>query len=394
MIPSDLATRLRAFVESQVQPLAAITPASDELPQFETGQRFSAQIQNPLPDGTFRALVAGRTLTLALPDTAKSGDVLELVVTGRNGETVAAGYADDTAAPAAAAQVKPSLSQAGRLISQLLTGRFAQEGPAPLKEGQPLLASAPASGTQLAVSLQQAVRQSGLFFESHQAQWLSGSLPLTALLAEPQGSLTRPQAAPPAAPSLPPSQTEAESQAQAARAGVTPLHDETLLGAKTSASPQRVEQQSAALAAAIERTIPPAERDSLRIPERLMPLVHQQLEALASHQITWQGQVWPGQQMQWTVFDPRDESAGRGGDDEAQPWTSTLRLTLPRLGGIAAHLLLTPSGLTLRLEVDDAASAARLNQEKEALADALAGAGIPLTAVSITRGDIHGRSAA
>lgn len=381
MIPSDLATRLRAFMESTVLPLAATNPVADELPRYETGQRFTAQIQNPLPDGTFRALVAGKTLTLALPDSAKSGDVLELVVTGHEGDTVTARHAEGENAPAAA-QGRPTLSQAGRLISQLLTGRFAQAEPVPLRGGEPLLPAPPANGAQIAPQLQQAVRQSGLFFEAHQARWLAGEMPLESLLAEPQAKFAQPQA----------EGTQAETQAPQ-RMPVPPARAElpermAMLGESASPnppapSPQRVEQQSAALAAAIERTTPPNERDNLRIPEKLMPMVFQQLETLASHQIAWQGQVWPGQQMQWTVFDPERDASQPGAEDGDTPWSSTVKLSLPRLGGVAAHLVLGRNGLALRLEAEEGAATQRLVAAQQELADALAGAGITVAGLNI-----------
>lgn len=394
MIPSDLATRLRAFIESQVNPLAALKPVADELPRYEQGQRFTALIQNPLPDGTFRAIVAGRTLTLALPDTAKSGDVLELVVTGREGSTVAARYADDADIQPATPQARPALSQAGQLISQLLTGRFSQADAVPLRGGEPVLATPPHDAAEVAPQLQQAVKQSGLFFESHQAKWLAGSLPLEQLLAEPQMKLMRALTQPGSKHAeQAPDQTEAPPMRADANTPTTRTPASTTSApTPTPQSPQRTEQQAAALAAAIERTIPPPERESLRIPERLMPLVHQQLETLATHQAQWQGQIWPGQQMQWTVFDPEQHAQG-GLDEEVAPWSSSIRLTLPSLGGVNAHLVLSPQGLALRVEADEAATTARLLADRQSLADALNAAGIALTSMTIhSGGETHGRT--
>lgn len=68
MIPADLATRLRVLIDSEVKALVPIQEAPTDLPDLETGQRFSARIDSPLPDGRFRALVAGRTVTLAMSD--------------------------------------------------------------------------------------------------------------------------------------------------------------------------------------------------------------------------------------------------------------------------------------------------------------------------------------
>ncbi|MBZ0131676.1 MAG: flagellar hook-length control protein FliK, partial [Rhodocyclaceae bacterium] len=83
MIPSDLAARLRVLTESIVNPVSPIRGVNADLPELPVGQRFTARIESALPDGTFRALVAGRSLTLALPQQAKAGDTLDLVVTAR-----------------------------------------------------------------------------------------------------------------------------------------------------------------------------------------------------------------------------------------------------------------------------------------------------------------------
>ena len=121
MIPADLAVRLRTLIDASVQPLSVAHPISSDLPRFETGTRFTAQIQNPLPDGSFRALVEGKTMTLALPDSAKSGDVMELIVTEQRGNTIHARQTNTPSLPTmnSGDVPKPILSQTGQLISQL-----------------------------------------------------------------------------------------------------------------------------------------------------------------------------------------------------------------------------------------------------------------------------------
>ena len=49
---------------------------------------------------------------------------------------------------------------------------------------------------------------------------------------------------------------------------------------------------------------------SQTIAPQLQGLVQQQLEALATQSFSWQGQIWPGQDMQWEI----DENAGRRSD--------------------------------------------------------------------------------
>jgi hypothetical protein len=94
-------------------------------------------------------------------------------------------------APRAEPDAPPALSQIGRLIGTLLAGQPAA-GTTPLAAGQPLLANPPQSADPLALALREAVSHSGLFYESHLAQWLSGDLSRAALRQEPQASVEAP----------------------------------------------------------------------------------------------------------------------------------------------------------------------------------------------------------
>lgn len=87
MIPADLASRLRLLNEASffnteppVPGLQRAREIQSQLPDLVPGQRFFATLQRTLPDGTFRAVVAGQQMTLALNTAAQSGDTLELEV--------------------------------------------------------------------------------------------------------------------------------------------------------------------------------------------------------------------------------------------------------------------------------------------------------------------------
>jgi hypothetical protein len=122
---------------------------------------------------------------------------------------------------------------------------------------------------------------------------------------------------------------------------------------------------------------------STSLPERILPVVHQQLDALATHQYVWQGQAWPGQPIEWIIEDPEGERDG-GEDNEAAPeWNTTLRLTLPRLGGVEAQLHLTAAGIALRMRAEDPYTIAALNRHGAELASALEAANLPLTGLLV-----------
>ena len=198
MIPSDLATSVRLLTQSGVvdhqtgvEGASNVRELQARLPQLLPGQQFSAIIQRAFSDGTFQAIVAGRNLTLALSQSAQPGDVLSLVATEVKGNTVLARPADVVADAQVSGQA--NLSSAGKLISTLLTGQNAS-GATQLAGGSPLVSSPPADAgaarQMLAPALQQALTQSGLFYESHQQKWLSGKVQIADMLMEPQGKLS------------------------------------------------------------------------------------------------------------------------------------------------------------------------------------------------------------
>ncbi|GAB2883830.1 hypothetical protein GCM10027046_10410 [Uliginosibacterium flavum] len=391
MIPSDLAVRLRSLIDASVQPMSVAHAISSDLPRFETGSRFTAQIQNPLPDGSFRAVVEGKTMTLALPDSAKSGDVLELIVTEQRGSTIHARQTNTLPLPAmnAGEVPKPVLSQTGQLISQLLTGRFGEPEPVPLAKGATLLPAPPQTAAELVPLLKQAVSSSGLFYESHLRQWVEGKLPLATLQQEPQAQ--QPPLPDPAAPPLS-SRTALESSGRAPLdANGKPLSKLSVESeaAKVMLTPASSADDAAepaqARAVHLEAFAEQAGKSSAAkaVAEPLMPIVQQQLEALASHQMTWQGQVWPGMQMQWDVSDP-DHQRTSGDEELPQIWRSTLRLQLPRLGDVQAQLVFGPQGLSVQIDTDNGVSAQRMRVAQAQLQSSLEAAGVPIIQLQVS----------
>lgn len=369
MIPGDLAARLRMLTEASffsgepnVTPLARIKGISEHLPDFTPGQRLVATLQSPQNDNTFLARVDGREVTLALPPSVKAGDTLELIVTQVTPRGVIASLAPPTNANPTSDLSRPALSQTGRFISFLLTGQPAAQT-AMLNGGEPLLPSPPQTGgsaAQLATRLGDAVTQSGLFYEAHQARWLAGEIDTATLQREPQGrfpATTQPTT--PAAISAPPSATPSA----------------------TTSAPPIPPPAAEASAATTTRT---DSGQAAPIPERLLPLVHQQLDGIATQQLVWHGQVWPGQMMEWEIEDPGQEHHEAGSDTEPY-WNTTLRLSLPGLGGVEARLHLTPAGIAVRLIADRDDTRAALAAGEGRLADALAAANVPLTGLVAER---------
>lgn len=373
MIPADVASRLRLVLPDQPAPPQAATPVqklADVLGDLVPGQRLMAEIQALLPNGTYRAVVAQRDITLALPFAAKPGDSLELEVVDSDGKLTLAVVANRGGAqPPASESVATSLSQTGRLIGDLLGDIDAQgkrAAPAPLNGNQPLVAAFPDNPEELVPLLKEALTRSGMFYESHQARWADGKLPTEALLQEPQGKLSpaaiqaHGQAAEEASATAPKAADGRPLQPPASPPASTPAPDSATLGRNPAATV---------------------------IPPDLTPLVQQQLDALATQNFVWQGQVWPGQTMEWAI----EESPGRDRSEEGsnEQWRTSLRLTLPNLGTVNATLQLRSSSeLELALTADSDTARQQLSTAVPALDKRLGDSGLRLTAFRV--GDEHG----
>ena len=114
-----------------------------------------------------------------------------------------------------------------------------------------------------------------------------------------------------------------------------------------------------------------------------MPVVHQQLDALATHNYAFQGQVWPGQNMTLEIEDPEDESGG-GSDEDNAAWKTTLRLTLPHLGGVQARLALDAQGIRIALSADSDDAVRTLAEQRARLTAAMDAASIPVKELQVS----------
>lgn len=359
LIPPDAGIRMRMQTEaSLLQPVQPTHEVAADLPELQAGQAFTARILESLPNNMFRALVAGKQLTLQLPEGANPGDSLELVVVGRADRTVVAQRTEASATPVPAEQPYPNanISRAGQMIGQLLLPEGKSPQPAPLTRGEPLLPQAPASAAELAPSLAKALSQSGLFYEAHQAEWVSGRRPIESLQAEPHSQVKAFAASGTGAP-----------------ASATPTTTLTAPLAAGDAGNDKAVQQNPAPS----------------VPEQLRPLVQQQLDAVSTQRLAWHGEVWPGQVMDLQIERQQvEEREARSGDvgEDAQRWSTTLRLSMPRLGTIDATLQLNGNELRLRLAAASDVTAADLRANAAALIEALGAAGVAMQAFEVGHG--------
>ena len=367
MIPPDVANALRLQIPDQAkvaaqqpsnQPVAAVQQITDALSNLVPGQRILAEIQALLPNGSYRAVVAQRDITLALPFSAKPGDTLELEVTESDGKLTLAfvtNRSDNAAARAQPESSATSLSPTGKLIGDLM-GDIQTDGKrapaAPLNNAQPLVQAMPKTAAELVPVLKQALTESGMFYEAHQARWVAGELSTESLKQEPQGKFSVAQT----------------------NTTVNPENSP-----KTNNSPN-VDTPANAAVATTSRTEPST---GTGIPRDLMPIVQQQLDGLANQNFAWQGQVWPGQQMRWEIGENMDDSRSSNSDN-IQRWQTRLKLSLPQLGDIDVTLNLKAGGeVRIAVTAGSESSEARLRNEAQQLRQQFEAAGLNLTEVSV-----------
>ncbi|AGU51394.1 putative flagellar hook-length control protein FliK [Variovorax paradoxus B4] len=311
-------------------------------------------------------------------------------------------------------------SAAARVISAVLADLDAESEP--VRGAAPVWASpqeAP-SGAVLAAALARSVSGSGLFYESHLLEFAMGLRTLSQLAEEPQVRLTQPlqqpatAAAPlgqpvlavqPAAAQAPaaaplsaaggpaPAPSDALPQAlpsaqihQAAVASAT--HMAAMAGGERMAGPGIGETGASASSA---RAAAPAAAAAELIHPQTATLVHQQLDLLATAVFRWSGQAWPNVPMAWSIHeetaeqpDHAPEDRGDGRSTPPRRWTTTVSLTLPKLGAVDLRLSLTGELVQAHLAASQAATLARLRSGGGELAPRLEAAGLRLQDLQIT----------
>ncbi|HEV3431835.1 MAG TPA: flagellar hook-length control protein FliK [Paraburkholderia sp.] len=258
----------------------------------------------------------------------------------------------------------------------------------------------------LAASLAQTVATSGLFYESHLAQWLRGQRTLGELADEPQNRLTGgAQLSLDWSESaddiddvfwteLPnPGQQNARAAANAGTPGGQPPSSAAFARAAQAGAAAFAQENARGNAASAsgDTLLPPIHVPGgagagAGVHEALLPLVRQQLDLLATGEFRWTGEAWPGVRLDWTIqpddYDARDPHGGRGADEDATPWHTRLTLSLPSLGTVDAELTLTGATLAVRVQASPG-GAQRLTDNSEALRGRLEALGLSLAGLSI-----------
>ncbi len=335
MIPSDVQNTLKALALTQ-KPLITATSAVTAAAAFEPGQKYQASVQAQLAPGIFRVQVADQLLQLQLPANIRSGDTITLQVV-----SLLPRLTFNMAASANPLSTADQLSATARLLSSL-TQHPPEKGFVRPTSSAPLWSGATQfpDTTELAGKLHTALSQSGLFYEAHQAQWIAGSRNTAQLLQEPQN--------------LPPDRVKAalELNEQASRMTAT-----SVTGGQ--------------------------ERSTIAgIPDHLLLLVQQQLNALETRQVQWQGQIWANQEMEWKI---QEEATHTAENEEGRQWSTQIHLNLPKMGDVTATLRFGSAGLNITFDAHESATRARLGKASSTLVAALSERGINTTSTMVTQ---------
>ncbi len=387
MINNDVLSQLQFLIKTSAPPLIEVSQQQLEMPQLVPGQKLPAFVVANLPNGRFQVLIADKALDMNLPKNTQPGDTVDLVfVTSHPRLTFM--LSRDLGDVANTAKPQVSLSETARFLGGLLEKAAQPEtkgGAAnAIVHTTPLLSGAPASSLDFAQALRGALTQSGLFYESHQAQWVTGQRPLSDLLREPQGRLSSPAAfarqedvlageikgtLPGALPGLSSTQQESGVKQSVANSLIPPATEQSRQ--QTIANQPAGDVQNLTKAAIPEQ---PAHPETL-------PIVRQQLDALDSRQVLWQGQVWPGQTMEWQI---EERMAREQGGEMVQPeWQTSLRLVLPQLGEIGAKLTFHPQGIRIQLNAAEPASAKLMAEQRVALQQGMETSGLQLVEMKV-----------
>ncbi|MDD2727886.1 flagellar hook-length control protein FliK [Malikia sp.] len=115
-----------------------------------------------------------------------------------------------------------------------------------------------------------------------------------------------------------------------------------------------------------------------------------QLDTLEQRHFAWQGELWPGQPLQWEV-----SKDGRGnGNGSAEPgvaaaaWNTVLKLELPELGPVDVRIRLQGQRVQLQVRAEREVAITTLHAERQRLDDALAATGTALDGFMVQR-DAH-----
>jgi hypothetical protein len=347
VLSDDMAKLLQAVMKGNRLALLEALNQQAMPAGFAPGQQLRGEVMASLGGGRFSVMVGAQMLEFLMPKGVKRGDRINLFFITEEPHLIFLmarfGRAGDS-----------KVSDTGRWLSGFL-GEASGQLPAEATMGilRTLLAEATTDASLLGRMLQQGLRESGLFYESHLARWFGGDYKLGDLLKEPQGCLS---------PRLP----------QAGGQGA-PV-DEFVLGGIRSGAAEIME-------ALFKKAGSSMAHEGIA-DQRALPIVGEQLSALQSGQLLFRGDLFPGQRLEWTVAEREAELSRFGGRERS--WETSISISLPNLGPVTALLTLDGTRVAIKVTAENSAAVPALEDGRSLLVEQLEGAGLTPAEMSIS----------
>ena len=317
-----------------IQPVQNATERDQAAPRsafehLQIGQTLTGLVKG-ITKGISLVEIDGQTVAMRLPQQTAVGDKLQLRFSGHMPQPVFMLESPETAATDA-----PQLSKTARMLSDIMQSVPERALPT-VSPPAPLLRQPSAVPAELALALRTALVRSGLFYESHLANWVAGQDSLDGLMQEPQNRQA----------------TEAARSASALA-----LPDATGTTEPKQANPMHT-------------------------------LLSQQLQVLESPHLAWRGELWPGQMLEWQIkqgIDPEQDHQKHPVEQQGQAgWESRLKLTLPQLGTLNVHIKLDANqAFSIRMVPEQAETAPLLQENQPQLIEQLSAAGCTLQSLKV-----------
>lgn len=355
---------------------------ASKLAQLVVGQQLKGEILNRQKDGSFNVRVANFSVRMQLPEGVKEGDSVSLRLISTDprptfaleskpqiqdrfiaeqtytpGKKTLPDFStpiqtklEDTSKLASAKTILQStpaqfnlengihsdssvtlLSTASKLIGTILqSGDDSTEGNAIIGKTAILNSQADLNSIEkTAVLLEKKISQSGLFYESHLAEWVDGKMKLSDLQREPQSALS-----------------------------------------------------------ALTQNISGGESNLISGNKELIQLIQQQLRTLENQSLHWQGELFPGQYIQWEI--KRDKPSHQTTDfspDDNNYWQSTVKFDLPSLGVVSATFNFRANHLSLNINAEKEETVKTLKANTGQLSSALSSLDTILDNLSVRQND-------
>jgi hypothetical protein len=348
VLSDDMAKLLQAVIKGNRLALLEALNQQAMPAGLAPGQQLKGEVLAALGGGRFMVQVAGQRLEFILPKGVTTGDHLNLFFITEEPELTFLmarfGRAGDS-----------RVSDTGRWLSGFL-GETSGQLPAQATLGilRTLLTAPTTDAPLLGRILQQGLRESGLFYESHLARWFGGSFPLEEILKEPQGRLS-------------PRLTQAGTMP-----AVISADELVQAGIKTGSTE--------VLEALFKKAGSTMAHEGIA-DQRTLAMVSDQLATLQSGQLVFRGDLVPGQVLEWRVAE-RDAGRNRSGERE-RSWETSITITLPNLGAITAQLTLDGTRVAVNVRAEDKAAVPVLEGGRALLTEQFEGAGLTPSEMSI-----------